>query len=258
MNNYCVYKHTFPNNKIYIGITCQKPEYRWNSGKGYDNQLIMKRAIKKYGWENIKHEIIYSGLTDKEASDKEIELIALYESYLPSKGYNVSPGGNLISEDGKQRLRKSKLGNKESEETRLKKSVSMKKAYLEGKFKDYDYSFRRSDSFRNNQKEIMLKKWQNPDFREKVLPKFYESVKSSDYRLKQSIRAKEVNNRPEIKAKFSGAFNGKSKSVICLESGDIYACAAEAGRKTNTSVNGICMVCRGERKTVGGYHWLYV
>ena len=32
---YCVYKHIFPNNKVYIGVTCQKPEYRWRNGKGY-------------------------------------------------------------------------------------------------------------------------------------------------------------------------------------------------------------------------------
>lgn len=35
MNNYIVYKHIFPNNKIYIGLTRQKPERRWRNGDGY-------------------------------------------------------------------------------------------------------------------------------------------------------------------------------------------------------------------------------
>ena len=36
MNNYIIYKHINKiNGKIYIGQTCQKPEYRWNHGKGY-------------------------------------------------------------------------------------------------------------------------------------------------------------------------------------------------------------------------------
>ena len=36
MNKYCVYKHTNKtNNKVYIGITCRKPEVRWDSGWGY-------------------------------------------------------------------------------------------------------------------------------------------------------------------------------------------------------------------------------
>lgn len=35
MKSYTVYKHTSPSGKVYIGITCRKPEYRWNHGKGY-------------------------------------------------------------------------------------------------------------------------------------------------------------------------------------------------------------------------------
>ena len=46
---YTVYKHIFPNDKIYIGITCNSPKTRWgNQGYGYKNQLV-GRAIKKYG-----------------------------------------------------------------------------------------------------------------------------------------------------------------------------------------------------------------
>lgn len=29
MNNYCVYKHTSPSGKVYVGITKLKPKYRW-------------------------------------------------------------------------------------------------------------------------------------------------------------------------------------------------------------------------------------
>ena len=28
MNNYCVYKHTSPSGKVYVGITKLKPKYR--------------------------------------------------------------------------------------------------------------------------------------------------------------------------------------------------------------------------------------
>lgn len=50
MNNYCVYKHTSPSGKVYVGITELKPKYRWNNGKGYtrtDEQILFKRAIIK-------------------------------------------------------------------------------------------------------------------------------------------------------------------------------------------------------------------
>ena len=73
--------HVSPNNKRYIGITCQEdPKRRWGSnGCGYIDNEYFWRAIKKYGWQNFKHEILFDGLTEKEAKQKEIELIALYE-----------------------------------------------------------------------------------------------------------------------------------------------------------------------------------
>ena len=58
IRNYCVYKHTSPSNKVYIGITSQEPERRWQNGYGYATQQLFWRAIQKYGWDNFKHEII--------------------------------------------------------------------------------------------------------------------------------------------------------------------------------------------------------
>lgn len=92
-NNCCVYKHTTPNGKVYIGFTTQKPELRWGSGHGYDTQFFGK-AVRKYGWENIKHEILESGLTAKQAKAKEIEYIKMYNSKDPACGYNCTDGGD--------------------------------------------------------------------------------------------------------------------------------------------------------------------
>lgn len=92
--NYTVYMHICPNNKKYIGITCQEPEKRWKKGAGYRTQEHFKRAIKKYKWNNIKHKILFTNLTKKEACLKEIELIAKYKSNNYKYGYNVSSGGD--------------------------------------------------------------------------------------------------------------------------------------------------------------------
>lgn len=93
--SYCVYKHTFPNGKVYIGTTCKKPEERWDSGKGYIGQDRMVRAIIEYGWDNVKHEVLFDGLTKKEAEQKEIELIAEYKSNNAEFGYNARTGGSV-------------------------------------------------------------------------------------------------------------------------------------------------------------------
>ena len=70
---YCVYMHTCPKGRVYIGITRNNPLKRWQNGTGYRTNEYFTRAIKKYGWENFKHEILFTGLSEKEAQEKEIQ-----------------------------------------------------------------------------------------------------------------------------------------------------------------------------------------
>lgn len=96
MNNYCVYELFFPNGKRYIGITGKKPESRWKKGKGYLGQKVY-RAIEKYGWDNIQHNILYDNLNKEEACKIERELIKRYNTLDCSCGYNFSEGGDCGS-----------------------------------------------------------------------------------------------------------------------------------------------------------------
>ena len=99
-NSYLVYKHTAPNGKVYIGITGFDPQYRWlNNGRGYKTQPTFFNAIIKYGWINFEHEILFEGLTEEEALNKEEELIQHYKSYDRRYGYNVSLRGALFGKD---------------------------------------------------------------------------------------------------------------------------------------------------------------
>ena len=103
--SFIVYIHTTPNGKKYIGITQKKPKERWRNGKGYDTQYFGK-AIKKYGWKNIKHEIIEEGLTEEQAEIKEKELILLYKTNDIKFGYNIESGGkhNTCSEETRKKM----------------------------------------------------------------------------------------------------------------------------------------------------------
>ena len=100
LKHWTVYKHTFPNGKIYIGITGMTPEKRWCNGHGYIGRVngqykqpLIANAIIKYGWSNILHEIVADGLSEKEASKIEADLIAKYKSNDYKFGYNVTDGG---------------------------------------------------------------------------------------------------------------------------------------------------------------------
>lgn len=94
---YKVYMHIAPNNKKYIGITsCDDPEKRWRKGKGYYKNKHFTNAIKRYGWENIEHKILYEDLEKEEAQTKEIELIKKHKSNNVKYGYNNTKGGENI------------------------------------------------------------------------------------------------------------------------------------------------------------------
>ena len=246
-NNYYVYKHTFPNNKVYIGITQQEPEKRWKNGLGYDaHQTLMKRAIKKYGWKNIKHEILYKNLNKNEACNKEIELIALYDSTNKQKGYNVSQGGEGTigvkpTEESKLKNRIAHLGKKASLETRKKISESNK-----GK-----HNKKRTKEQKKKISEATKKAMQNPILR-KRLSETHSGKNHRNYGKHLS---------EETKKKISETEKGKhkkGKKVICIETNKIYESITLASNDTKADKYGIGQVCLGKRKSAGGLHWKFI
>lgn len=149
---YSVYIHIFPNEKKYVGVTTWKPELRWGTnGCNYKNPYMIN-AIKKYGWENIKHEIVAEDLTVEEASDMEKALIQKYNSANLEYGYNISLGGvdskvcsngtkeklrkvnigKVMSEESKRKISKFQTGRKKSELTKRNMSIAQKKSFANG------------------------------------------------------------------------------------------------------------------------------
>lgn len=97
-NKWTVYLHTVPkeitnytHDKFYVGITKQKPEKRWQNH--YKGQ-IFHNAINYYGWDNIKHEIVATNLSQEEAKLMEQQLIAELQSNTREFGYNRTAGGD--------------------------------------------------------------------------------------------------------------------------------------------------------------------
>lgn len=86
------------NGKKYIGKTVQPfnnriAQHKYKSEK-CENTNILYNAIRKYGWENFKWEIIDCAYNDEELSNKETEYIKRYNTFYKSnKGYNMTLGG---------------------------------------------------------------------------------------------------------------------------------------------------------------------
>ena len=128
MKKFVVYCHTNKiNGKRYVGITCQKPEKRWGNGCNYIANPYFSNAIRNHGWHNFAHEILYTDLNKEVACFIEKRLIAEWCLTDREFGYNIALGGegvSSISEETKQKISKSKKGQKLSEETKLKMSKS--------------------------------------------------------------------------------------------------------------------------------------
>ena len=93
-----IYRHTFPNGKIYIGQTKVSLKKRFKNGAGYVGCPLIERAINKYGWENVITDILESNISDSEkANEQEKYYIALYDACNPEVGYNIAIGGGIVN-----------------------------------------------------------------------------------------------------------------------------------------------------------------
>lgn len=208
------------NGKKYIGITCQRPERRWNNGKGYVNNDYFYRAIIKHGWHNFEHRILYTDLTLEEAEKLEIALIKEYNSANPEKGYNIELGGNgkeKFTSEIKKRISKGRKGITLSEEARKKISITKT-----GK--------------------------PNANKGRKATPEQVEKNRISHLGQKAWNKGKRWTK--DEKAHFGG------KAVLCVELNKIYKSAHEASEELHADFSSICKCRRGDQKTAGGYHFI--
>lgn len=241
---WCVYMHTSPSGKVYIGITSCKPIERWGSdGRGYlgknkngeFRQPAIANAINKYSnWDEWQHDIIAIDLSPAEAKQMEQELIIQYQSDDSNYGYNISPGGE---------------GAKLSEETRRKISESKKGTHA-------------SEIARLNMSNAQKQRW-NEDLRNEVSKK-YTGDGNPMYGVHRYGNLNPMfgkTHSDDAKKKISESNRGKnnpfSKRVICIETNTIYDSAGEAERITEIKHQTILACCnhKPHRKTTGGFHW---
>lgn len=82
------------NNKKYVGITNDYKK-RWENHKCCnDPSMAIAKAIKKYGRDNFKFEVLEANIPLEKIDEKEIYYIKKMESHVSTgKGYNISKGG---------------------------------------------------------------------------------------------------------------------------------------------------------------------
>lgn len=245
---YFVYMHTNKiNGKKYIGITCQKVENRWAKGEGYKNQLFY-RAIKKYGWDNFEHEIIESNLTSEQAKEKERELISLYDSTNPEKGYNVGLGGEgmfggLFSEASKSKMSNSHKGKKMTDKTR----EAIKKA---NKGNKYCLGHKLSNSTK-------LKIGKASKGNTYVSGHIY----TEQHKKKISEACKGRKHTEEARIKISNSHKGNknynARKIICLNTMQIFDTIIDCANAYNINKCTLGNWLRGSRRCKDEYDFMY-
>lgn len=121
---YTVYMHVSPKNKVYIGITCRKPEKRWAKGAGYSQNAHFFNAIMKYGWDNFQHIILGENLNKSDACFLEQHYIKMFKATDARYGYNQSTGGEwggigvVFTEERRKKIGESHKGMKHTEKAK--------------------------------------------------------------------------------------------------------------------------------------------
>lgn len=123
------------NGKQYVGITNNLTK-RWNKHKNANGSApALHGAIKKYGLSAFVFTHFADAFDCESAKTIEKALIKDHNSQTPN-GYNITAGGEGSlepSEDLRKRMSDSHKGKIQSEETKRKRSESLKKAYSEGR-----------------------------------------------------------------------------------------------------------------------------
>ncbi len=168
-----IYKITnLINNKVYIGQTRRQDfKYYWGSG------VLIDKAIKKYGKQNFKKEILLLCDNQNDANEAEIFYINEYDSV--NNGYNLHIGGSnggwfrgknhprfgvKVSKETLEKMKKSHIGKIKSQKIKNKISQSLKGRKLSQLTKDkLKESMKKcwTDERKEEQRQRALKFWKN-------------------------------------------------------------------------------------------------
>lgn len=225
-----IYKCTcLSNGRCYIGqarfLLKRKQHHIYSLRHNKHANTHMQRAWNKYGENSFIWEIVEFCDIDK-LNDREIYWIEKYDTF--NNDFNMTTGGDS--------------NYSFSPKTLEERSVSIKNSW--------------TDERRKKISESMLGE-NNPMFGRtgELNPAYghdHSGEKNGMYGRHHTEEANEKNRQAHL-----GKNNICSKPIICVETNELFWSMGEAGRAKNCSDTTICKVCKGVKKTCGGYHWRY-
>lgn len=214
--------------KKYIGQS-RNINDRWYKHKSelnhnvHDNDYL-QNAWNKYGEENFRFYIL-DQCDENDLDEKEKYYIELHDTLNREHGYNLKSGG----QNG---------GAKASEYVRQKQSKALRESY------------QNNDDLRNKRKTDALEQWADPEIKEKIM--------GSNNGMYGKHHTEEA--RKKISEKHKGKISPHRiiVPIVCVELDQVFECPADAAKMFSLNSTNILHVCRGLRKTCGGYHWKFL
>lgn len=250
------------NGKRYIGQKKFRKDWQYYLGSG----KAIKRAIRKYGRNNFKRDIVAIGYDGAELDRLEAEWIKNYNAIEDYNFYNIAEGGNGNSLAGKSKKELAIISKKKSER------FSSKNNPMYGKKGEFNPHSKKIICLNTHEifesiTEASLK--YNLDissvtkccrFKSKYSGKLENSEKIvwrylDDYNLMSELDIKNLLSRAQNG--ITGKYNPKAKKVICLNDNKIFNTVIEASEYYNISKCSIQRVCRGLYKQTKGYSFMY-
>lgn len=235
---YYVYAHYRLDNftPFYIGKGKGRRAYRTKRNKHHD------RIVEKHGYAVI---ILYDCLSEEEAFELEratIEYLVFVEGYgINIKGFaqyednyltNTTWGGEGVS------------GYTFDKETIVEHAKFMKEYY----------------NNEENRERVSLaskKLWEDEEYRDKQ-QKARQQAWSQEQRDKQRDILKDYYSKQENKDKLKERSIYLKKPIYCIELNKIWVGIGDCGKELGLNRSNLATCCRGETRTVNGYHFIYV
>lgn len=247
------------NNKLYIGQTTNKKGFKGRyhkKGEGiervYESHLYEKEhnksynehllnSIEKYGFNAFEIIEEFDVAYSKEELDKlEDMYIKIYNTIDGDCGYNNKYGGSngIHTQETKIKLSEINKGRTVSEETRQKLREAFKgdKSFWWGKKHTTEELNKMSEALRGENNPMYGMKGElNPFFGK------HHTEETKD----------------KIRKKNSGSNSSNAKAIYCYEFNEIRLTIKEWAEELNLIPALISRVCKGKRKSTGGYHFRY-
>lgn len=230
--------------KQYVGLTTRKVE---ESNDYFGSGLYIKRAIKQYGKQNFKKEILEVCSTKEQLGQREVYWVDKLNTLSPN-GYNLTDGGEVgytLTEEARERI-STKMREYTLSDKNKKRGTKYSKTHRKNISKGLTGRTLTEEHKKNVAKTLSEK---TPHLNSVAALRRLNKQRTGVTRTEEVVE-KIRKNQPGNTCVLQ--INKKTNQVVAE-----YISLSEASRQTGTHTSAISMCCKGKLKSSNGYKWQY-